>query len=107
MNTSKLPESFGLYLPLFLQYILECPINRHGEFVSHEQVASKLEEDIITIQNGIGLFNDERFSCGPYGSTAMLSIVVSKILHNLPIIIVITIIALMIPLNCADDSGEF
>lgn len=83
MDSGDLPKDLRMYLPLFLEYILDCPIHRDGEFVSHETVAKELEVDVIKLKSCLGLWSDKRFSCGSHSSTVTLSMVVSLALpHN-------------------------
>lgn len=81
MDSSDLPKDLRIYLPLFLEYILECPIYRNDQLISHEIVAQELESDVIKMKSCLGLLGgDKRFSCSSISLVVSLSMVVSKYL---------------------------
>lgn len=72
MDSSKLKKELRLYLPLFLEYILACPINRNNSLISYEKVVAELEEDIVEVATSIGVKSNKRFACGEYSFIATL-----------------------------------
>lgn len=71
MDTSSVPLELRYYLPLFLETILESPIRRGDNVVSHEDVITELNNDTIRNDSYIGNgSNGGRFSCGSYSHTA-------------------------------------
>lgn len=72
MNGSQLSSELRLYLPLFLEYLLVCPVERDGKIIPFEKVAEELEQDTVSITSNIGLTEDIRFSCGKFSSAVSL-----------------------------------
>ncbi|XP_065211610.1 uncharacterized protein C05D11.1-like [Planococcus citri] len=77
MDSSKLSKDLRIYLPLFLEYILECPVYRNDQLISHETVAQELESDVIKMKSCLGLLGgDKRFSCSSLSLLVSVSMVV-------------------------------
>ncbi|XP_064646790.1 uncharacterized protein C05D11.1-like [Lineus longissimus] len=76
-NCKTIPQELRLYLPLYLEVILESPIMRNGELVNHEDVIAELAADTLSIQSGVGIFG-HRFSCGDFAQSANLNIKVER-----------------------------
>lgn len=74
LDSSDLPSELRPYLPLLLETMLESPVQRGDELVPYETVVSELEADTLSVSTSIGLEAVSRFSCGPFGQTAMLAL---------------------------------
>ncbi|XP_059480505.1 uncharacterized protein C05D11.1-like [Neocloeon triangulifer] len=72
MDTNSLPANLRSYLPLLLETIIESPVERDGVVVPYETIVSELESDTISASTRVGLEVCSRFSCGPFGQTALL-----------------------------------
>lgn len=68
MNSSHLSSELRLYIPLFLEYLLVCPVERDGKMIPFEKVAEELEQDTVSVTSNSGLTGDTRFSCGQFSS---------------------------------------
>lgn len=77
MDTSPVPQNLRMYLPLFLDSILESAIMRDGKLISLLDVVNELEKDTIAACTSIGITGCGYFSCGPYAQTSSLTIQVS------------------------------
>ncbi|KAK0087176.1 hypothetical protein PV325_001628 [Microctonus aethiopoides] len=80
MNTSAIGRKAKPYMPLILEAIGECPIERNGVLVPYEDVVAELEADTIAVSTRMGFDSSSRFSCGSYGSSVnlMLQLEISK-----------------------------
>ncbi|XP_065331975.1 uncharacterized protein C05D11.1-like [Cloeon dipterum] len=72
MDTSKISSNLRIYLPLLLESILESPVVRDGVLIPYEAVVAELESDTVISSTAFGLGVPKRFSCGPFGQTAVL-----------------------------------
>lgn len=79
LDTSKVSCNLRRLLPLLLETILESPLIRDGVIVPYETVVSELEADTISASARIGLEESSRFSCGPFGQTAVLLLQVKNV----------------------------
>ncbi len=64
MDSSDLSPGLRLYLPLFLEYILECPVQRGEKLIEPEVIAAELERDLISVYSSLGIESENRFACG-------------------------------------------
>ncbi|CAD6227691.1 GSCOCG00001371001-RA-CDS [Cotesia congregata] len=80
MDTLKVPKEARPYMPLILEAIGECPINREGELVPYEDVVAELEADTIAVSLRMGFESPSRFTCGAYSHSVnlMLQLELSK-----------------------------
>ena len=79
MNTKSLSLELRPYLPLFLELILESPVQRDDSIIKHEQVVEELEAETISVSTKIGIeAMSRRFSCGSYCHSANLALQVNK-----------------------------
>ncbi|XP_034934378.1 uncharacterized protein C05D11.1-like [Chelonus insularis] len=80
MDTAGLERKARPYLPLILEAIGECPIDRNGELIPYEDVVAEIEADTIAISTRLGFDSRSRFSCGTYSHSAnlILQIEISK-----------------------------
>lgn len=69
-DTNKIPVELRSYLLLFLDLILESPVQTKTELLPYEAVVAALEEDIISYETSLGLQNTTRFGCGPFSNSA-------------------------------------
>lgn len=72
MDTSRLPKSLRIYLPLLLETLMESPIKRGDELISHEEVVAQLEADTIATSTRLGIESPDCFTCGPFNYSAIL-----------------------------------
>ncbi|XP_033227850.1 uncharacterized protein C05D11.1-like [Belonocnema kinseyi] len=72
MDTLSVPENLRPYLPLLLESILACPVNRDGKLIQYEEIVAELECDTVAVATGLGFENSFRFSCGVYSHAANL-----------------------------------
>lgn len=72
IDTHALPAHLQPYLVLFLESILESPIQRGDQLIPFEDVVAELEGDTIACETRIGLDKSNRFTCGPYCHSASL-----------------------------------
>ena len=72
MDTSKVPRDLKPYIPLLLESLLVCPINRDGRLIQYEEIVAELECDTIASGTGVGFENNSRFSCGAFSHAANL-----------------------------------
>ena len=78
MDTSNVPINLRPYLPLLLESILVCPVNRDGKLISYENVVAELETDTVEVTSGVGLEYGARFSCGDFSHAANLMLQVNS-----------------------------
>ncbi|XP_033228376.1 uncharacterized protein C05D11.1-like isoform X2 [Belonocnema kinseyi] len=80
MDSSKVSKNLRPYIPLLLESILVCPLNRDGKLIPYENIVAELETDTVEITSGVGLEYGARFSCGDFSHAAnlMLQLEVSK-----------------------------
>lgn len=69
-DTSKVPIELRSYLLLFLDLILESPVQTQDGLLPYEQVVATLEEEIISYETSLGLQSTSRFGCGPFSNSA-------------------------------------
>ncbi|KAG5670312.1 hypothetical protein PVAND_000588 [Polypedilum vanderplanki] len=69
-DTSKIPVELRSYLLLFLDLILESPVQTEKELLPYEAVVAALEEEIISYETSLGLQSTSRFGCGPFSNSA-------------------------------------
>jgi Zn-dependent M16 (insulinase) family peptidase len=69
-DTTAVPEELRSYLLLFLDLILESPVQTKDELLPYEAVVSALEEDMISYETSLGLQSSSRFGCGPFSNSA-------------------------------------
>ncbi|XP_073987977.1 uncharacterized protein C05D11.1-like [Rhodnius prolixus] len=72
LDTSSVPSYLRPYLLLLLNSVLESPIRRGSEVISHEEVVNELEQDTIASAARVGPNSYSRFNCGPFSTTACL-----------------------------------
>lgn len=77
MDTSALKREVRPYMPLLLEAIGECPIDRNGTLVSYEDVVAEIEADTIAVSTRMGFDGRSRFSCGSYTYSANLMLQVN------------------------------
>lgn len=79
-DTSVLPLELRSYLLLFLDLILESPVQTKEELLPYEAVVSALEQDVISYETSLGLQSSSRFGCGPfsYSATFQMQVEVRK-----------------------------
>ncbi|XP_015108597.1 uncharacterized protein C05D11.1 [Diachasma alloeum] len=80
MNTSGLAREARRYLPLILEAIGECPIERNGTLIPYEDVVAEIEADTIAVDSRMGFEGVSKFACGAYSHSVnlMLQIEMSK-----------------------------
>lgn len=83
MDTLSVPENLRPYLPLLLESILACPVNRDGKLIQYEEIVAELECDTVAVATGLGFENSFRFSCGVYSHAANLLLQVSNLLNKI------------------------
>lgn len=69
-DTSNVPNDLRKYLILFLDLVLESPVQTKDELLPYEAVVSALEQDLISYETSLGLQSTSRFGCGPFSSSA-------------------------------------
>ncbi len=69
-DTSNIPTELRSYLLLFLDLILESPVQTKDELLPYESVVAALEEEIISYETSLGLLSASRFGCGPFSDSA-------------------------------------
>lgn len=69
-NTSSVPLELRRYLLLFLDLILESPVQTKEGLLPYETVVSALEQDFISYESSLGLQSPSRFGCGPFSNSA-------------------------------------
>ena len=69
-DTSKVPLELRKYFILFLDLILESPIQTADEFMPYEVVVAALEQDMIAYETSLGLQSPSRFGAGPFSNSA-------------------------------------
>ncbi|ERL93539.1 uncharacterized protein C05D11.1 [Dendroctonus ponderosae] len=74
LDTSSIPSHLRIYLPLFLESLLELPIERNGVMVPYEQVVAELNDDTVSSKTSLGLGNCSLFACGIYSQTASIAL---------------------------------
>ncbi|KAK7094598.1 uncharacterized protein C05D11.1-like [Littorina saxatilis] len=65
LDTSNLPLSLKYYLPLLTESLMESPILKNGELISHERVIAELEKDTQSTDTGLGV-PPGCFQCGHF-----------------------------------------
>jgi hypothetical protein len=56
---------------LYLEIIFECPVERDGKLVKHDQVVQELTEDTVSYSNALG-FSGSNFVCGQFAQLLSL-----------------------------------
>ncbi|XP_064477916.1 uncharacterized protein C05D11.1-like [Ornithodoros turicata] len=74
MDSSNLPRELRLYLPLFLELLLQSAVSTKSGSVSHDVVAQRIEADLLHIATTLGFENGHRFFCGSHSHCATLSL---------------------------------
>ena len=74
LDSSSVEDELRPLLPLLLETLLESPIQRGDQLVPYETVVAELEADTISASTRIGMEASSRFSCGPFGQTAVLAL---------------------------------
>lgn len=75
MHSEGLDHSLRPYLSLFINLLLQSPVQRNSLTIPYEEVVSALERDTIRITSGIGLnSNSSSFACSYFFSNVMLKI---------------------------------
>lgn len=71
MDTSNISSELRIYLPLLLETLLESPVERDGQLISHEEVIAEIQNDTVAVGTQIGLcgMSPGRFKCGVYAHT--------------------------------------
>lgn len=69
-DTTAVPIELRSYLLLFLDLILESPVQTKNELLPYESVVSALEQDMISYETSLGLQSTSRFGCGPFSNSA-------------------------------------
>lgn len=72
MDTSVLDRQARRYMPLILEAIGECPIERNGKIIPYEQVVAEIEADTIAADCRMGFEGMAKFGCGAYSHSANL-----------------------------------
>lgn len=73
MDTDSVPYDLKPYLPLFLELILESPVERNGAVVPFEEVVTELAADTLSYSSSLGV-GGSRFSCGNFSNVVMLTL---------------------------------
>ena len=87
MDTSNVSEDLRSYIPLLLESILVCPVNRNGKLIPYEEIVAELESDTIGVKSGLGLENSCRFSCGTFSQAANVMIQVNYLIFKIELIL--------------------
>lgn len=74
LDTSDLPKELRDYLPLYLESLLELPLERDGKIIPYEDVVTQLNDDTVTSSSSLGVINYTLFQCGSYSNTACVSL---------------------------------
>lgn len=74
LDTSDLPKELRDYLPLFLESLLELPLERDGKIIPYEDVVTQLNDDTVSSYSLLGISNYNMFQCGSYSNTACVSL---------------------------------
>lgn len=69
-DTAGLPTELRKYLLLFLDLILESPVQTKDELLPYEAIVASLEQDMISYETSLGLQSTSRFGCGPFSNSA-------------------------------------
>lgn len=78
LNTSGVDQDLRMHLPLYLELLLESPVNTQSGRLSHQTVISRLEADTINIATGLGLENSSRFFAGSHAQCAVLFLLLDR-----------------------------
>jgi len=84
IDTNSIPQKLKLYLPLFLELILESPILEGDVEVPYEEVVAKLAEDTIISTFGLGM-GGGRFLPGAFAQSATFFIQAEPSKYNLAV----------------------
>lgn len=74
LDSSSLPKELREYLPLFLESLLELPLERDGKIIPYEDVVTQLNDDTVTSSSFLGVINYSLFQTGSYSNTAGISL---------------------------------
>lgn len=69
-DTTGLPLELRKYLTLFIDLILESPVQTKDALLPYEFIVSALEQDMISYETSLGLQSSSRFGCGPFSNSA-------------------------------------
>lgn len=67
-DTSSVPLELRKYIILFLDLILESPVQTKEELLPYEVVVSALEQDMINYETSLGLQSASRFGAGSFSN---------------------------------------
>jgi len=84
IDTNSIPQKLKLYLPLFLELILESPILEGDVEIPYEEVVAKLAEDTIISTTGLGM-GGGRFLPGAFAQSATFFIQAEPSKYNLAV----------------------
>ena len=73
IDTSSIPQKLKVYIPLFLEMVLESPILEGEQEIPYEEVVTKLAEETIETNFGLGV-GGSRFLPGAFAQSAILFI---------------------------------
>lgn len=68
-DTTCLSIELRSHLLLFLDLILESPVQTADGLLPYEAVVSALEQDMISYETSLGLQSTSRFGCGPFSNS--------------------------------------
>lgn len=78
MNTSDISPELRLYIPLFLELLLESTVETKMGILTHDVVVHQLEADTVHIGTALGFENGQRFFCGSHGQYVVLFMLVDN-----------------------------
>lgn len=71
-NTDCVPTELRLYLPLFIELLLNSPIEIDDELMPLQDISAEMEKDLISIQACIGIQDEGNNSFYPYSNHFMI-----------------------------------
>ncbi|XP_064481278.1 uncharacterized protein C05D11.1-like [Ornithodoros turicata] len=78
MNTSDLTADLRLYVPLFLELLLESAVVTKQGKLSHDVVVHQLEADTVHVGTALGFENGQRFFSGSHAQCVVLFMLVDN-----------------------------
>lgn len=73
-NTDCVPTELRLYLPLFIDILINSPIEVDDELLPVQDITAQMEKDLISLSAFIGILDEGNYSFLPYSNHLQFSI---------------------------------
>lgn len=73
LNTDCVPTELRLYLPLFIDLLINSPIDIDDELLPLHDITAQMEKDLISLSTYIGILDEGNYSFLPYSNHLQFS----------------------------------